>query len=249
MSTPNVLLFGNRDAAASRQEIVNTLHDMLEGHAQLDGFPDNLKLALTERVWEADRVFAGGTRQGPMTFHAFVHEHYPAGLGATYDLVERLISGRSDVLAAWTEISRRKPGGANNPYGRSGKPEELINVDNVHVDKQGRPTGNSAEAGLRKLQKAASEGNDAAAEQLAAVTSGQKKVHTACVDAGLRKSTRIDADVKARCSKAVAEWIVERAGQDDLSGVVADLFSCGAKSVAIEIKNLIGESVMDRRYG
>ena len=247
MSAPNVLPFGTRDSAVDRQVIVDTLHQMLDGHTQLDGFPDNLKLALDGRIWESDRVFPGGTRQGPMTLHAFVHEHYPAGLGASYSTVERLISDRPDVLAVWTQVTKRKPGGSNNPHGRSGKPDEEITLDNIQGDNQTAPTGTSKEAGLRKLQKAAAEGNGEAAVQLAEVVAGHKKVHTACVDAGLRKSTKIDADVKARCSRSAAEQIVARWGKDDTSAIVADLFACGAKSVAIEIKNIVGEgSVMDK---
>lgn len=246
MSAPNILPFGLRDSAVDRQVIVDTLHQMLDGHTQLDGFPDNLKLALDGRIWEGDRVFPGGTRQGPMTLHAFVHEHYPAGLGASYGTVERLISDRPDVLAVWTEVTKRSPGGNNNPTGANQHKRSEDTLYNIQGEQPKAPTGTSVEAGLRKLQKAATEGNDEAAAQLAEVVAGHKKVHTACVDAGLRKSTKIDADVKARCSRSVAEWIVERAGQDDVSGIVADLFACGAKSVAIEIKNLVGEaSTMD----
>ncbi len=63
---------------------------------------------------------------------------------------------RVDVLALWAEVTKRKPGGANNPHGRAGKPEgEEINLDNIQVDLPA-PTGTSAAAGLRKLQKAAS---------------------------------------------------------------------------------------------
>jgi len=63
-------------------------------------------------------------------------------------------------LPASASFRKRPAGGANNPHGCKGKPEgEEINVDNIHVDLPERPTGNSAAAGLRKLQKAAA-GND-----------------------------------------------------------------------------------------
>ena len=136
MSAPNVLPFGARDSAVDRQVIVDTLHQMLDGHTQLDGFPDNLKLALEGRIWEADRVFPGGTRQGPMTLHAFVHEHYPAGLGASYATVERLISDRNDVLLLWTEVSKRPQG------------QRTDLVDNINEVAPGRPTGYIKRAGL-----------------------------------------------------------------------------------------------------
>jgi hypothetical protein len=71
-------------------------------------------------------------------------------------------SGRADVLAIWAEVTRRKPGGANNPHGRKGKPEggEEIKGNNVPFDLPPQPKGNSAAAGMRKLQKSAAEGNE-----------------------------------------------------------------------------------------
>jgi hypothetical protein len=236
-----VVSFNSRtdhDEARQRQDLVADLHDRLKGVGDLKAFPTDFKYALEHKVWESERELAGGSVLKPTTLHNFIHSEYPEGLGVDYAMIERLIGDRQDVLALWTEVTKRKPG----------RPEkaESENVYNVH-DKD-RPSGNTAEAGLRKLQKSASEGNEDAERELSLVKAGEKKVHTACVDAGLRKSTRIDADVKARCHKAIAEWIVSHGGHDDLSPVVSDLFACGAKGIAIEVKNLIGESIMDRRY-
>jgi hypothetical protein len=226
-----------KDEAVSRQDLVNDLHERLKGVGDLKAFPTDFKLVLEERVWEKERVLAGGAVIEPITFHEFIHSDYPRGIDANYDVIERLIGGRPDVLAVWTEVTKRQQG------------ERADLVYNIH-DVAGRPAGTSAAAGLRKLQKAALEGNEAAAGQLAEAVDGKKSVHRACVDAGVRKSTRIDRDVKQRCDRAIAEWIVGHAGaNDDLSPIVADLFAAGYKGAAIEIKNLIGESVMDRRYG
>jgi hypothetical protein len=76
---------------------------------------------------------------------------------ATYELVENLIRGRVDVLALWTEVTKRKPG-----EGQARDPETgqmLPSLDNIQDRAIPAPTGTSAAAGLRKLQKAASEGN------------------------------------------------------------------------------------------
>jgi hypothetical protein len=224
-----------KDEAVSRQDLVNDLHERLKGVGDLKAFPTDFKLVLEERVWEKERVLAGGAVIEPITFHEFIHSDYPRGIDANYDVIERLIGGRPDVLAIWTEVTKR-------PVGRPSAETETLYI----VQDKTAPTGNTAAAGLRKLQKAASEGNEAAAEAV----DGKKSVHRACVDAGVRKSTRIDRDVKQRCDRAIAEWIVGHAGaNDDLSPIVADLFAAGYKGAAIEIKNLIGESVMDRRYG
>ena len=42
------------------------------------------------------------------------------------------------MLALWVEVTKRKPGGANNPSGsnqhREADKAEVVNVDNIHVD-------------------------------------------------------------------------------------------------------------------
>ncbi len=100
------------------------------------------------------------------------------------------------MLALWVEVTKRKPGGANNPSGsnqhREADKAEVVNVDNIHVDQPEPPTGTSAAVSLRKLQKAAAEGNEKAAEALAEVIAGRKSVHAGCVETGLRKETRMD---------------------------------------------------------
>ncbi len=178
----NVYAFGPKDDALNRQEIVDTLKQLIEGNDNLKAFPANFKLALEMRVWESERKFAGMTEIPPCSLHAFIHEKYPYGIGATYEIVENLIRHRADVLALWVEVTKR-PGGRPRVEGE--------NVDNIHVKNQPeRPTGTSAAAGLRKLQKAVAEGNEKAAEELQAVVNGDKTVHRACVDAGLRKPTK-----------------------------------------------------------
>ena len=60
---------------------------------------------------------------------------------------------------------RREPGGANNPEGAGGHTgKQVVNFDNVNVDKplqSKRPMGNSAAAGIRRLEKAADKGRQA----------------------------------------------------------------------------------------
>lgn len=180
----NVYQFGVKDEAASRQEIVDTLKRLIEEHDELKIFPSNFKLALEERVWEKERKSSSGKTIPPVSLHDFIHERYPIGIGATYDLVERLIGGRPDVLALWVEVTKRKAGEDQPRDPDTGR--MLPNVDNVN-ERPERPTGNSAAAGLRKLQKAANEGNEKAAEELEAVKSAAKSINAACIDAGLRK--------------------------------------------------------------
>lgn len=184
--TANIYQFGVRDDAASRQEIVNTLNRLIQDHDELKIFPSNLKLALEERVWEKERRSASGKIIPPTSLHEFIHERYPVGISATYELVENLIRGRADVLAVWVEVTKRKPGA---PQGNrnAARSEDETNGNNVTVCLPSQPKGNSSASGMRKLQKAASEGNEKAIAELARVIEGEKSVHRACIDAGLRK--------------------------------------------------------------
>ena len=63
------------------------------------------------------------------------------------------------------------------------------------------------------------------------------------------RQVKIDGDIRNRAARELAEWIVEHANGNDLDAVKANLFAAGAKNVAIELTNLLGESIMDRRYG
>lgn len=244
----NVVSFSSRDPAVSKQEIVDTLNRLITEHDGLQYFPTNMQIALEQRVWEGERKFVDGTVIPPLTFHDFIHRKYPYGIGANYEIVENMIRDRADVLALWVEVTKR-PAGAPLGNRNAAKVEDETTVDNIHDCKPERPSGTSSAAGIRKLQKAASKGNEKAVDGLAAAVEGRKSVHAACVDAGVRKATKIDADVRQRCDRANAERLVEHMPVEMLDPFLADLFAAGHKTLGIAVKNLIGESVMDRRYG
>lgn len=60
---------------------------------------------------------------------------------------------------------------------------------------------------------------------------------------------KIDADIKARAAKEVAEIIAEHVPGEWWDAVKANLYSAGAKNIADEFSNVTGESIMDGRYG
>jgi ParB-like chromosome segregation protein Spo0J len=62
------------------------------------------------------------------------------------------------------------------------------------------------------------------------------------------RAPRIDGDIKNRAAQELAEWIVGHANGNDLDAVKANLFAAGAKNIAVELTNLIGQSIMDRRF-
>lgn len=191
----NIYHFGQRsDDARSRQELVDDLKSILDGFANLSAFPGNFKLALRDKVWAHKRQLAGGTIVEPISFHAFIHDSYPMGLGIDDATVKRLISDDIVAKAAYDEIVAREPGGANNPLGLGGHTgktaDDVVNVDNIHIDNiPDRPTGTSEQAGLRRLRKAAEAGDARAQMWLDDVLAGKVSVHRACVAMGWRKPT------------------------------------------------------------
>jgi hypothetical protein len=108
-------------------------------------------------------VFAGGTRQGPVSLHEFINENYPVGLGTSYEVVENLHRSdlteleRSEQVAEWIRLADKPGHNAHVSLGGRGNEGGVSKAS-----REERPVGNTAAAGLRKLQKAASKGNEKA---------------------------------------------------------------------------------------
>lgn len=246
-----LLPFGHRDEraqAAARQELVDTLKRLLDGQSDLKAFPGNFKIALDDRVWECERVAASGRTIAPTTFHAFIHEPYPEGIGANYEVVERLIGGDAEAVVLYTKASTRRPGA---PEGNQNAAKTETTFDNIQGCSQPAPTGTSAAAGLRRLLKEAEGGNETAASKLEAVKAGRKSVNAAMVECGFRKT--LDPRVKAEGAHFAAQWAVEhaRGDVDALVTLEAHYRRAGAVNIANQLANMIkGDSpIMDRRFG
>jgi hypothetical protein len=76
----------------------------------------------------------------------------------------------------------------------------------------------------------------------------QVSARTVVVENGDAKShtTKIDPDVRKRCDMANAARAVECMPHAVQEAFITDLFAAGHKSLAIEIKNLVGECVFDK---
>jgi ParB-like chromosome segregation protein Spo0J len=88
-------------------------------------------------------------------------------------------------------------------------------------------------------------------DALAKMPEGDRKVLIGRAKAGEDVSARapsIDGDIRNRAAQELAEWIVSHANGNDLDAVKANLFAAGAKNIAVELTNLIGQSIMDRRF-
>jgi hypothetical protein len=205
----NVYSFGvlsKSDEAEARQLIVDDIKEAMDGLINVELFPMHLKKALAGNIWEYERKLHMSVVK-PMSLHEFIYKRYPEGLGTNYDTIEKLISGDAEAMDAWQQATKRGAGGANNPHGLGGKSgktaDGIVTLDNIQGDKApSAPTGTSAQAGLRRLRKAADEGDVRAREQHDAYLRGETSVHAACVELGWRKKTVTLQDEPAVLIKA-----------------------------------------------
>ena len=231
--TPEEALIYKRTTATD-----NTYSVIRDGGQSLKMLPHCLLRAFECEAWRERRTPNGATVENK-DFLDWVTAAYPRGLGATADIVEAILTSSRDVAESaqarllWDRAVRNEAGGDRR--------SDSFNVDNVHVE---RPAGNTAAAGLRRLDKEAEAGNSIAAQALDAVKSGAKSVHRAMVECGFRKG--IDPEVKAVAARDCAEAIVALSEGDfeRLQAVEHLLRKAGAKNVADQIANITDPALM-----
>jgi hypothetical protein len=170
---------------AFRDVVIEGLRkSLVEGEHGLKGVPALTKRVISEGLWRERIVRATGEIVRFDSFAQFVHALPPQGLGADVAMLQRLCEGHEDILGLIDQEIQRPAGGANNPYGRAGKPYEVeINVDNINVDSTNqRPDGTSRQAALRRLRKDRP-------DLLERVTGGELSPHAAMLEAGFRRKT------------------------------------------------------------
>ena len=150
--------------------------------------------ALAERIWEG-RIDQRGREWKYDSFVAYLTAQPPGGLSQKLDDVRPMILADNETLRLFDEAVQRPP----YIHARD-------DVDNVHVTP--RPTGNSKQAGIRRLRKAAAS-DERAAELLRLVASHEMSTNAACVAMGWRKKPcafdrvvaayrKLDADERER---------------------------------------------------
>jgi hypothetical protein len=201
---------GLRNSRASRTKAI---HDVIQsGDLSLKCLPTFLKDALAIEAWK-ERPSPLGRSISNETFIEWIESPFPRGVGATKDIVLRLLGDDIEARNLFDAAIKGQHGGAHNPTGlggRSGKvTSTVVNVDNINVVKKTvRPTGTSSDQGLRRLRKEADAGNAAAKEQLADVLSEKTTVNKACVVLGFRKKTITIRDEP----ETIAEAAIKRSG-------------------------------------
>lgn len=97
-------------------------------------------------------------------------------------LIDRIASTDKELETLVAAAKVQQEGGHRNPYGRTGKPAEVITVDNIHSDYATRPSGTSSQRSSLRLSRQAPELHSR-------VLSGELSPHAAMIQAGFRKKT------------------------------------------------------------
>lgn len=109
-------------------------------------------------------------------------------------------------------------------------------------------TGTKLDTGtyLDKLKKLPPNEQVVAAKRDLAMLRSQEKEKAK--PAQSRASSKIDADVKSRAAKEVADIIAEYVPGEWWDAVKSNLYAAGASNIAHELTNVTGQSIMDRRF-
>lgn len=178
-----------------RAHTTEACHHLLNtGEDSLTLFPPRLIEAFEIEAWK-DHLTPNRALVRCEDFVEWIVSPFPKGLGSNLDIVKTILVNAKDksianrALEMFDKAQRREPGNPNRDD-RTGR--LTPSVDNVN-SRDARPTGNSAAAGIRRLEKEASkDGADAdkAQQQLDDVRAGRKTVHGALVSLGIRKGTK-----------------------------------------------------------
>jgi hypothetical protein len=179
------------------------------GSSGLHSVPGLVKQIVREDMWQKRIIEATGELVECKTFAEFITSPPPKGVGADVDTLKRLCHEDTEAFNLIVELTTGKPG---NPTGRNQHTPEIgihsIRM-NSSVDDKPAIQGTTREYGLRRLRKDAPELH-------AEVLAGNKTVHQAMLEAGLRRKTAsfpLDPDGAARA-------IIRHFEYDDLLALV-----------------------------
>ncbi|MGW4253824.1 hypothetical protein [Streptomyces californicus] len=189
----------------ARAVLINLLSTGLDnGASGLSSVPGLLRQVLEEGSWQ-HFITMRDEEVRHDNFHAFITTPPLKGLGASEELVRRLVGRDTDLLDLIDRHMARAPG-RPTASPRGGDTEGT--VSNRHGS---RPAGTTQAAGLRKLRKHAP-------HLLSQVTSGDLSVNKALIEAGLRERT---VSVPVSRPDKTADVLRRHLSPDQLSALVA----------------------------
>ena len=194
---------------------------------------------------------------GWQEIECFVVEHESEDLARMWEIAENLhraeltVLERDEQIAEWVRISD-KVSQLGTPIGGAQPAEKGIRKAARELGIAKNDASRAAKvAGLTQEAKDAAREvglDDNRSALLRASLQAPERQADAVREIAEAKASRIDGDIKNRAAQELAEWIVSHANGNDLDAVKANLFAAGAKNIAVELTNLIGQSIMDRRF-
>ena len=175
------------------------------GSSALGTVPPLLKRVLAEESWR-HFVTKRGDEVSHERFETFVTTPPLSGIGATVDIVRRVVA---DDMEALDLLDRA----LQNPVGHPGT------VNNINVN---RPQGTSQAQAMRRLRKEADHGNEQAAKLHADVLAGQISANAAMIQGGFRPKT---ISVPIGRPERIAAYLRKHMARDALTRLVELLTS------------------------
>jgi hypothetical protein len=175
----------DQELAEIRQGVLEGLHRSIDDAQSSQMFPSLLVEAVANEIWAHPRQMAY-TLAPVMPLDEFVVTPFPRGMGTTMETVRKLIAGNKKAELAWDRAVRGTHGRINAP--RDPETGRLVKTSTAPVVSHRRvAAGNSAQGGMRRLDKAAQAGDEKAAGLLRQVLAGTTTINRACIDMGWRK--------------------------------------------------------------
>ena len=194
---------------------------------------------------------------GWQEIECFVVEHESEDLARMWEIAENLhraeltVLERDEQIAEWVRLSETVSAQLE-PKPQGGRPEggTRAAARELGIEKEDARRATKVAGLTQEAKDAAREVglDDNRSALLRASLQAPERQADAVREIAEAKASRIDGDIKNRAAQELAEWIVSHANGNDLDAVKANLFAAGAKNIAVELTNLIGQSIMDRRF-
>lgn len=184
-------------------QIAGILYYAIRDGKAIDDIPGLVKRIIGGKMWKELLVKETGEVVNFKSFIDFVTTQPPEGLGTTLDTIKRLGSHDIEMLALVDGATKRKP--EDNPRDENGRYEPVI--DNVQDGYA--PTGNTRQAGLRRIAKSRPDLHTR-------ILSHEISVNAAMVEAGFRPKTLTIPIDPARAAQVIRRQF----SQDQISQLV-----------------------------
>lgn len=202
----------------SQQELIRNgarismlYHAIRNGSSGLDDVPNLIKQIVQEKMWKSLIVEETGEVVEFASFGEFVKTAPPEGIGASLDTVKKLCRDDNEAMALIDEALGSNQGKRNDLN------NFFNNIQEVHDEEA--PVGTSRQAGLRRLRKLESEGNQKAATLRKRVLSNELSVNAALIELKLRpKTITLPLD-----PKKAAATIKRHFSTDDIEALIEEL--------------------------